>query len=134
MGSLVVQETLARAYYAFPEMHPMPPLRPWVFRIAHHRALDHLRRYERGSGQSLEDVPDPEASAVDDAEDVVAAKQAARAALHRFLRLPPAQRSCVILKDVLGDSVEEIAGILDLSRPHRSTRWTRPRSRPTPRR
>src|SRR6478609_7879872 len=69
-GEDIVQETLARGYYALPEF-PMgrspsapeamdgregsafPPLRPWLFRIAHNRALDHVRRYEHRMGQSL---------------------------------------------------------------------------------
>ena len=32
-----------------------------------------------------------------------------RAAVSRFIELAPAPRSCVILKDVLGHSLEEIA-------------------------
>ena len=40
-----------------------------------------------------------------------------RAALSRFVELPPAQRSAVILKDVLGHSLEEIAALLELSVP-----------------
>src|SRR5204863_9543677 len=45
-GEDVVQETLARACYELSQMHQMPPLRPWLFRIAHNRAIDHWR-YER---------------------------------------------------------------------------------------
>jgi hypothetical protein len=39
------------------------------------------------------------------------------AAVSRFLQLAPAQRSCVILKDVLDHSLEEIASLLSLSVP-----------------
>src|SRR5215813_14042706 len=46
-GEDVVQDTLARAYYELSELKEMPPLRPWLFRIAHNRAIDYLRRYER---------------------------------------------------------------------------------------
>ena len=52
-GEDIVQDTLARAYYALSEMASPPPLRPWLFSIAHNRALDHLRRYDRKMGQAL---------------------------------------------------------------------------------
>jgi RNA polymerase sigma factor (sigma-70 family) len=53
-GEDIVQETLARAYYAIPELEALPALRPWLFQIAHNRALDHLRRYDRRMAQPLE--------------------------------------------------------------------------------
>ena len=133
-GEDIVQETLARAYYALPEL-PMgrspsapeamdgregsafPPLRPWLFRIAHNRALDHLRRYENRMGQSLESAPDSTIDEAADPEDALAREHALRAAVSRFVELAPAQRSCVILKDVLGHSLEEIALLLELSVP-----------------
>lgn len=114
-GEDIVQETLARAYFMLPEIDGQPALRSWLFQIAHNRAIDHLRRYDRRMGQSLDDVdetlPD-DAELVDDALD----KQAAvRSAIASFLELPPLPRSCVILKDVLGHSVDEIAELLQLS-------------------
>src|ERR1019366_8059566 len=42
-GEDVVQETWARACYELPQMQVLPPLRPWLFRIAHDRAIDHWR-------------------------------------------------------------------------------------------
>jgi RNA polymerase sigma-70 factor (ECF subfamily) len=44
-------------------------------------------------------------------------RQAAAASLRTFMRLPVAQRSSVILMDVLGYSLEEIGGVLDSSIP-----------------
>jgi RNA polymerase sigma factor (sigma-70 family) len=119
-GEDIVQDTLARAYYALPELETrpetLPSLRSWLFTIAHHRALDHLRRYEWRMGRSLEDVGDP----VDlgaGPEEQVARDEATRAALSTFLELPPLPRSCVILKDVLGHSLEEIAELLEQGLP-----------------
>src|SRR4030095_1822555 len=50
-------------------------------------------------------------------DHALARQDAVRTAVSRFLELPPAQRSCVILKDVLEHSLEEIAAMLELSIP-----------------
>src|SRR5260221_11034006 len=116
-GEDIVQETLARAYYLLPEMDEVPAFRPWLFRIAHNRALDHLRRYEARMGEPLEAVQDSAADPAPDPDDAIAPEQAVQTAGSRFVELAPAQRSCVILKDVLGHSLEEIGGLLELSLP-----------------
>ncbi len=51
------------------------------------------------------------------ADDAIARAEAVAAALSRFVELPPGPRSCVILKDVLGHSLEEIAALLELGVP-----------------
>lgn len=136
-GEDVVQDTLARAYYALPEMETMPPLRPWLFRIAHHRALDHLKRYDVRMREPLNTVEQRSDHASSDPDEALAREQATRAAITHFVDLPPAQRSAVILKDVLGHSLEEIGAMLDLTLPavkaalHRGrTRLREPRSEP----
>ena len=116
-GEDIVQETLARAYYALPEHPEMPELRPWLFRIAHNRALDFLRRYEHRMGEPLGASPDRAGGDSVDPEDALAREHALHAAVSRFIELAPAQRSCVILKDVLGHSLDEIATLLELSVP-----------------
>jgi RNA polymerase sigma factor (sigma-70 family) len=114
-GEDIVQDTLARAYYALSELETLPPLRPWLFQIAHNRALDQLRRYDRRMRQALDEVADVAADTAGDPEDALAREEATRAAISRFVELVPMQRSTVILKDVLGHSLEEIAELLELS-------------------
>jgi RNA polymerase sigma-70 factor (ECF subfamily) len=116
-GEDIVQETLARAYYALGEVYALPPIRSWLFQIAHQRSIDYLRRYDRRMGRPLEDVMSTVADQADSPEDAVAREEAVRAAFSAFLDLAPAQRSCVILKDVLGYSVDEIAPLLELTAP-----------------
>jgi len=41
-GEDIVQDTLAKAYFALSEMGEPPPLRGWLFRIAHNTAMDFL--------------------------------------------------------------------------------------------
>ena len=101
-GEDIVQDTLAKAYYAISMAAEMPPLRPFLFRIAHNTAMDALRRYERKHVELVAEPP--EEVIVDERPDPAAV----RAALATFLDLPIAQRSAVILKDVLGCTLEEI--------------------------
>ena len=125
-GEDVVQDTLARAYYALAELDEAPPLRAWLFRIAHNRAVDLNRRYDR---RNLE-IDD--AAAVDpalDPEDTLARAEALHAAVSRFVELAPAQRSSVILKDVLGYSLDEITSILGMTVPAVKAALHRGRSR-----
>ena len=116
-GEDIVQETLAHAYYALADLEDLPALRPWLFAIAHNRAIDHLRRRERTMTEPIEKVAESYAGDAPEADDALAQAEAVRAALSRFVELPPAQRSAVILKDVLGHSLEEIAALLELSVP-----------------
>ena len=107
-GEDVVQDSLAKAYYALGQMTEPPPLRPWLFRIAHNSALDLLKRYERRNVDVVAQVPEqhePPEPTVD--PDLV------EAALSVFVELPPLQRSALVLKDVLGHSLEEVAATLD---------------------
>ena len=53
------------------------------------------------------------AEADGDPESLLAAAEVVRTSLALFVRLPPSQRSAVILKDVLGHSTEEIATFSD---------------------
>jgi RNA polymerase sigma-70 factor (ECF subfamily) len=116
-GEDVVQDALARAYYELSDLKELPPLRPWLFRIAHNRAIDYLRRYERRMSEPLDAAMDIAADAALEPDNALSREDTVRTAVSRFLELPPAQRSCVILKDVLEHSLEEIAAMLELSVP-----------------
>lgn len=109
-GEDIVQDTLARAYFALGELDSIPSLRPWLFRIAHHRAVDLHRRSNRWRSEPLDEL-----TAEGSPEDAVAAADARRTSFALFMGLPPSQRSAVILKDVLGQSVSEIGELLGLS-------------------
>jgi RNA polymerase sigma factor (sigma-70 family) len=102
-GEDIVQDTLAKALYALSMQTELPPLRPWLFRIAHNAALDFLKSHAQRFTEARDDL-----------EDVMGSDEAAdpgvvRAALSRFVALPLAQRSALILKDVLGHSLEDVA-------------------------
>jgi RNA polymerase sigma-70 factor (ECF subfamily) len=85
----------------------------WLFRIAHNTALDFLRRRHRQQAlQSPEEV-----DMMADPADTLLSREIAKASLRTFMRLPVAQRSSVILMDVLGCSQREVCDIMDFSLP-----------------
>jgi len=102
-GEDIVQETLAKAFYALSLSQDVPPLRPWLFRIAHNAAVDFLKSHGRKLTEATAEIE--EIAGYEDRPDPAVV----RAALARFLSLPLTQRSAVILKDVLGHSLEETA-------------------------
>ena len=116
-GEDIVQDTLAHAYYELATLKELPAMRSWLFRIAHNRALDYLRRYDQRMGEALDETFDMVDDFARNPEDAVAREQAVHAAVSRFLELVPLQRSCVILKDVLDYSLDEIGTLLALSVP-----------------
>src|SRR5437016_4761940 len=107
-GEDVVQDTLAKAYFALGQMEEAPPLRPWLFRIAHNTAMDFLRRYEHKNVDVVAEVPD-----ATDTDERGPDPALVEAALILFASLPPLQRSALALKDVLGHSLEEVATTMD---------------------
>jgi RNA polymerase sigma factor (sigma-70 family) len=114
-GEDVVQDALERAFASLQTLHSPPPLRPWLFRIAHNRAIDLMRGRAVRVVEPLDaatERPDPDATAVD---EKLMRQQAVTTAIARFTELPTTQRSSVILKDVLDHSLAEIADLLDLS-------------------
>ena len=114
-GEDVVQDTFARAFVALDELQEVPSLRAWLFRIAHNRALDLLRSRAIRAAEPIEaahEVADPESP---DPVEVLMRREAVETAVSRFVELPTVQRSVVILKDVLDQSLEEIAAMLDLT-------------------
>jgi RNA polymerase sigma factor (sigma-70 family) len=114
-GEDVVQDTFARAFGALDELEEDAPLRAWLFRIAHNRALDLLRSRAIRAAEPIEaahEIADPESP---DPMEVLMRREAVETAVSRFVELPTVQRSAVILKDVLDQSLEEIAAMLDLT-------------------
>jgi len=103
----VVQDALIKAIEAYPGTTAIANMEAWLFRIAHNTALDFLRRRTREQRSS----GDEDVAMIADPVDQVHQRRAAAAGLGVFMRLSVAQRSSVILMDVLGYSLDEIGRI-----------------------
>jgi RNA polymerase sigma factor (sigma-70 family) len=114
-GEDVVQDTMARALVALGEIEEVPPLRPWLFKIAHNRALDLLRGRALRKAEPIEAASDIADEANPDPVEVLMRQEAVETAVSRFAELSLMQRSVVILKDVLDESLKDIADLLDLT-------------------
>jgi RNA polymerase sigma-70 factor (ECF subfamily) len=112
-GEDVLHDALIKAVESFSAAGPRSHPEGWLFRIAHNTALDFLRRRNRSqalhSGEEVDMIADP--------VDAITSRQIAGASLRTFMRLPVAQRSSVILMDVLGCSLREVSEIMDFSLP-----------------
>src|SRR3984893_9271949 len=112
-GEDVLQDALIKAVEAFASAGPIGNPEGWLFKIAHNTALDFLRRLSRQEAlRSAE-----EGDMIADQFDAVLSRQIASASLRTFMRLPVAQRSSVILMDVLGCSLREVCEVMDFSLP-----------------
>lgn len=114
-GEDVVQDTLVKALAAFDESRDIVTVRAWLFRVAHNRALDLLRGRAIRATEPIEAVSDVADQTVPDPVETLMRQEAVKMAVSRFTELPVLQRSVIILKDVLDESLADIASLLDLS-------------------
>jgi RNA polymerase sigma-70 factor (ECF subfamily) len=106
-GEDVVQDALFHAYRRLDSFDDARPLAPWLFRIAHNRCIDLLR--SRGVREDAESTVDTDTAVWPDDPPGPAL---GRAIEHLVITLPPMERACVLLKDVLDHSLEEIAELV----------------------
>jgi RNA polymerase sigma-70 factor (ECF subfamily) len=112
-GEDVLQDALVKAVVSLASAGDIGNPEGWLFKIAHNAALDFLRRRNRQealhAGEEVEMIADP--------ADTITSRQIASASLRTFMRLPVAQRSSVVLTDVLGYSLTEVCEVMDCSLP-----------------
>jgi RNA polymerase sigma-70 factor (ECF subfamily) len=107
-GEDVVQEALFQAFRKLETFDGQRPLAPWLFRIAHNRCIDFLRR------RGVRDEAEVAAASPGITRPVDPAGPEVNLAVeHLVLTLPPKERACVLLKDVFDYSLEDIADLVD---------------------
>ena len=111
-GEDLVQETLAQAFYNLASLTDESRLEPWLFRIAHNKCVDFLRREKRQREDTVpyeeDHVPESSPDGTDSTDEPVSEALAALVA-----ELPPKERACVLLKDVLDYRLAEVAEVVD---------------------
>jgi RNA polymerase sigma-70 factor (ECF subfamily) len=106
-GEDVVQEALFEAYRKLDQFDDSRPLAPWLFGIAHHRCVDLLRKREtRREYEAAAACPESYSPAPSPALGLD------RAVERLVIHLPPMERACVLLKDVLDYTLLEIAELV----------------------
>ncbi len=103
-GEDVLQDVLVNALRARMHGEAVGNLEGWLFRIAHNASLDFLRHRSRHNVVRLIEAP---------GIDPLPQAEVVTIAFHSFLHLSELQRCAVILKDVLGHSVYDIARVAD---------------------
>ncbi|MEO8687029.1 MAG: RNA polymerase sigma factor [Solirubrobacteraceae bacterium] len=108
----VVQDVFLRAYGALRAGEREIAMRPWLYRVAHNRCIDYVRRPPASPLQPDELLPggiDPVAAA-EQREDL-------RRLVADLHALPDAQRSALIIRELEGLSYDDLAATLDVTVP-----------------
>jgi RNA polymerase sigma-70 factor (ECF subfamily) len=106
-GEDVVQEAFLKAIEASARIESPTNPEAWLFRIAHNAALDFLRRRSRHEVAHPDEDLEVFAAPVDTMRD----REIAAVSLRTFMRLPAGLRCTIILKDVLGYSLQEVCEV-----------------------
>ncbi len=110
----VLQEVFVNAYRAMLADEREINLRPWLYRIARNRCLNHLRKPTADAQESMDMVPAVEASST---AEKVHNREEFRQLLTDVSKLPETQRSALLLREMDALSYEEIAHAMDTSVP-----------------
>lgn len=108
-----VQEIFMRAYHGLRANHRHLALRAWLYRIAHNRCIDDLRR----PPALAIGTPEATASGVQDPAVRVEQRDALRRLIADVRRLPDQQRSALLMRELSGMSYSEVSGALGVSVP-----------------
>ncbi len=110
----VLQEVFVNAYRAMLADEREINLRPWLYRIARNRSLNHLRKPTADAQESMDMVPAVEASST---AEKVHNREEFRQILSDVNKLPETQRSALLLREMDALSYEEIAAAMETTVP-----------------
>jgi len=109
----VLQDVFVRAFGALRGDSRAVNVRAWLYRVAHNRCIDHLRRPHPPAAEIFEMSRKPLLDPVDEAQR--------RDDLRRLVRdvgaLPEQQRSALLMREIDGLSYADLAGALDVTVP-----------------
>ena len=109
----VLQDVFLRAYGALRNDDRPVTLRAWLYRVAHNRCIDHLRRPVPAAAEVYELTRRPEHDPPDETER----REDLRRLVQDVQRLPEQQRSALLMREMDGLSYAELADALRTSIP-----------------
>jgi RNA polymerase sigma factor (sigma-70 family) len=110
----VLQEVFVNAYKAMLADEREINLRPWLYRIARNRSLNHLRKPKADAHESMDMVPEVEAAST---AEKVHNREEFRQLLSDVNKLPETQRAALLLREMDALSYEEIAAAMETTVP-----------------
>jgi RNA polymerase sigma factor (sigma-70 family) len=110
----VLQEVFVNAYRAMLADEREINLRPWLYRIARNRCLNHLRKPKADAQESMDMVPEVDAAST---AERVHNREEFRQILSDVNKLPETQRAALLLREMDALSYEEIAAAMDTTVP-----------------
>ncbi|MGI8921554.1 MAG: RNA polymerase sigma factor [Solirubrobacteraceae bacterium] len=108
-----VQDVFLRAHQALGVSGRPISLRAWLYRVAHNRCIDQLRR----PAPTPTDLLDNDAVGGSDPCDEAERREDLRRLITDVRRLPDQQRSALLMRELEGLSYADLAGALDVSVP-----------------
>jgi RNA polymerase sigma factor (sigma-70 family) len=109
----VLQDVFVRAFGALRSDSRAVNVRAWLYRVAHNRCIDHLRRPHPPAAEIFEVSRKPLLDPVDEAQR----REDLRRLVGDVGRLPEQQRSALLMREIDGLSYTDLAGALDVTVP-----------------
>ena len=109
----VLQDVFVRAYGALRNDNREMNVRAWLYRVAHNRCIDHLRRPIPPAAEIFEISRKPLHDPVEEAQR----RDDLRQLVHDVANLPEQQRSALLMREIDGMTYADLAVALDVTVP-----------------
>ncbi len=109
----VLQDVFVRAYGALRQDDREVNVRAWLYRVAHNRCVDHLRRPAPAPGDVFATSRKPLHDPIEEAQR----REDLRRLVADVSRLPAQQRSALLMREMNGLSYQDLADALDVTVP-----------------